>query len=50
MPSPVNTERYKNYRFPGEVISHRVWFYSRFPLSDRDVQEDPARTRYRRHL
>jgi DDE domain len=35
----ATTERYKNHRFPGEIISHGVWLSSRFPLSDRDVQE-----------
>jgi len=24
---------YAGYRFPGEVISHAVWLYFRFPLS-----------------
>src|SRR3954447_26142849 len=27
------------YRFPGEVISHAVWLYFRFPLSLRMVEE-----------
>jgi transposase-like protein len=31
--------RYKNHRFPGEIISHGAWLYSRFPLSYRDVHE-----------
>jgi putative transposase len=39
MTSPATTERYKNHRFPGEMISHGVWLYYRFPLSYRDVQE-----------
>jgi putative transposase len=39
MTSPANTERYKNHRFPGEIISHGVWLSYRFPLSYRDVQE-----------
>jgi len=39
MPPPANTERYKNHRFPGEIISHSVWLYYRFTLSYRDVQE-----------
>jgi putative transposase len=30
--------RYKNHRFPGEIISHGVWLYYRVPLSYRDVQ------------
>jgi transposase-like protein len=34
----VNSE-YKNHSFPGEIISHGVWLYSRFTLSYRDVQE-----------
>lgn len=39
MTLPANTERCKNHRFPGEIISHGVWLYYRFPLSYRDVQE-----------
>ena len=39
MTPPANTERYKNHRFPGEIISHGVWLYYRFHLSYRDVQE-----------
>jgi hypothetical protein len=38
MPPPANAERYKNHRFPGEIISHGVWLYYRFPLSYLDVQ------------
>src|SRR4051794_4713112 len=30
---------YAGYRFPGEVISHVVWLYFRFPLSLRMVEE-----------
>lgn len=30
---------YKRYRFPPEVISHAVWFYFRFNLSHRDVED-----------
>jgi putative transposase len=30
---------YKHRRFPGEIISHAVWLYFRFPLSHRDVEE-----------
>jgi putative transposase len=30
---------YKGFRFPAEIISHRVWLYHRFPLSFRDVEE-----------
>jgi transposase-like protein len=35
-PSP---NRYKNHRFPAEIISHGVWLYFRFCLSYRDVEE-----------
>ncbi len=35
---PVTT-KYKNHRFPVEVISHAVWLYFRFCLSFRDVEE-----------
>jgi putative transposase len=31
--------RYKNYRFPADIISHGVWLYYRFCLSYRDVEE-----------
>ena len=30
---------YTRHRFPGEVISHAVWLYSRFLLSYREVEE-----------
>ena len=39
MTPSANIERYKNHRFPGEIISHGVWLYYRFTLSYRDVQE-----------
>jgi putative transposase len=39
MTPPAAPERYKNHRFPGEIISHGVWLYYRFSLSYRDVQE-----------
>jgi putative transposase len=39
MTPAANTERYKNHRFPGDIISHGVWLYYRFSLSYRDVQE-----------
>ncbi|MEV5205585.1 IS6 family transposase [Streptomyces sp. NPDC053720] len=29
----------KGHRYPGEVISHCVWLYFRFPLSFREVEE-----------
>jgi putative transposase len=35
--TPAN--RYKNHRFPVEIISHAVWLYFRFCLSFRDVEE-----------
>jgi putative transposase len=38
MTPPANSERYKNHRFSGEIISHGVWLYYRFNLSYRDVQ------------
>jgi putative transposase len=37
--SPPLTNRYKNHRFPAEIISHCVWLYFRFSLSYRDVEE-----------
>jgi hypothetical protein len=39
MTPPAALERYKNHRFPGEIISHGVWLSYRFTLSYRDVQE-----------
>src|SRR5215831_21113699 len=39
MTPPADTERDKNHRFPGEIISHGVWLSYRFTLSYRDVQE-----------
>ena len=39
MTPPANTERYKNHRFPPEIISPAVWLYFRFTLSYRDVEE-----------
>jgi putative transposase len=33
------TTKYKNHRFPAEIISHAVWLYFRFCLSFRDVEE-----------
>ena len=39
MNTPASGTRYKNYRFPAEIISHGVWLYYRFCLSDRDVEE-----------
>jgi putative transposase len=39
MPPPAAPERYKNHRFPAEIISHGVWLYYRFCLSYREVEE-----------
>src|SRR5215813_3549777 len=39
MTPPAAPDRYKNYRFPADIISHGVWLYFRFCLSDRDVEE-----------
>jgi putative transposase len=39
MNTPTSTNRYKNHRFPAEIISHGVWLYYRFCLSYRDVEE-----------
>ena len=30
---------YRRHRFPGEIISHRVWLFYRFSLSYRDIEE-----------
>jgi len=37
--TPPATTKYKNHRFPVEIISHAVWLYFRFCLSFRDVEE-----------
>jgi len=39
MDTPAPNNRYKNHRFPAEIISHAVWLYFRFCLSFRDVEE-----------
>ncbi|HEX9872128.1 MAG TPA: IS6 family transposase [Candidatus Tectomicrobia bacterium] len=39
MNTPVLTDRYKNHRFPAEIISHAVWLSFRFCLGYRDVEE-----------
>jgi putative transposase len=39
MTPSATPELYKHHRFPGEIISHAVWLYFRFPLSHRDVEE-----------
>jgi hypothetical protein len=30
MTPPAAPERYKNHRFPAEIMSHGVWLYHRF--------------------
>lgn len=35
----TNTNVYRGYRFPCEIISHSVWLYHRSSLSFRDVEE-----------
>jgi putative transposase len=35
----TNTNVYRGYRFPREIIGHSVWLYHRFSLSFRDVEE-----------
>src|SRR5215207_4145233 len=37
--TPAAQSPYAGYRFPGEIISHAVWLYFRFPLSLRMVEE-----------
>jgi len=39
METSSTTTKYKNHRFPVEIISHAVWLYFRFCLSFRDVEE-----------
>ena len=39
MDAPLVATKYKNHRFPVEIISHAVWLYFRFPLSLRMVEE-----------
>jgi putative transposase len=36
LPTPF---KYKNPRFPAEIISHAVWLHFRFCLSFRDVEK-----------
>src|SRR4051812_109779 len=37
--TPTAKSPYAGYRYPGEIISHAVWLYFRFPLSLRMVEE-----------
>ncbi len=39
MDTPSAPTKYKNHRFPVEIISHAVWLYFRFYLSVREVEE-----------
>src|SRR5215203_657543 len=39
MDTPSAPTKYKNHRFPVEIVSHAVWLYFRFCLSFRDVEE-----------
>src|SRR5215475_12183478 len=39
MGASLATSKYKNHRFPVEIVSHAVWLYFRFCLSFRDVEE-----------
>jgi putative transposase len=39
MNTPATPNRYKNHRFPAEIIRQAVWLYFRFCLSYRDVEE-----------
>ena len=34
-----NTNFYKGYRFPSEIIQYTVWIYYRFNLSHRDIED-----------
>lgn len=34
-----NYNIYAGYGYPAEIISHAVWFYHRFTLSFRDIEE-----------
>jgi len=39
MTPPADIARYKNHRFPGEIISHGVWLYYRFTLSYESMEK-----------
>jgi putative transposase len=39
MDTSSTATKYKNPRFPVEIISHAVWLYFRFCVSFRDVEE-----------
>ena len=42
MTPPAQADPYKHHRFPGEIISHAVWLYFRFPLSHRLTFRTPV--------
>jgi putative transposase len=35
----ANTQLYRGFRYPSEIISHVVWLYFRFSLSFRDIED-----------
>jgi len=39
MSTTTSASRYRNHRFPIEIISHAVWLYFRFCLRFRDGEE-----------
>jgi len=39
MTPPADIARYKNHRFPGEIISHGVWLYYPFGFVANFAQE-----------
>jgi putative transposase len=39
MNTSTPSDRYTYHRFPAEIMSHGVWWYCRFCLSSRDVEE-----------
>ena len=38
----MSDSRYRGHRFPREIISYAIWFYYRFAVSFRDVEEAMA--------
>lgn len=39
MQADIARSLYKRHRYPGEIISHCVWLYHRFPLSYLRISE-----------
>ncbi len=35
----MNSQTYRGYRFPPDIISHAVWLYHRFTFSFRDIED-----------